>query len=314
MMKAQLMARPLDNKTLLIKLAAAMLVLGGGMLWFGHHSAAQQGAPVPAAGGRPALTVRTAVLGEDRWSETLSANGSILPWQEAIIGSQLQGVRIAEVKVSIGDQVKRGDVLATLDNAIHRDGEEMPQGKILAPDDGVISSASANVGSMPQPGTELFRLIRKGRLEWRAELTADELMRIRRGMKVHVMLTNGRTVPGTVRAISPMVDPRTRYGYALVALEESSGIIAGAFARGVFDVSSARKVRWLPPSAVMQRGDLTYVLVVDAQGRVHERTVQTGQRNGAKVEIVQGLQANEPVVETGGPFLTEGDLVQVIQQ
>lgn len=310
MMKTRL----LDNKTLLIKLAAATLVLGGGILWFGSHSVAEEGATVPAAGGRPALTVRTAVLREDRWSETLAANGSILPWQEAIIGSQLQGVRIAEVKVSIGDQVKRGDVLATLDNAIRREGEEMPQGKILAPDDGVISSASANVGSMPQAGVELFRLIRKGRLEWRAELTADELMRLRRGMKARVTLSGGRTLRGTVRAISPAVDPRTRYGYALVALEESGGIIAGAFARGTFDVSGARKVRWLPPSAVMQRGDLTYVLVVDAQGRVHEREVRTGQRNGAKVEILQGLQSGEAVVESGGPFLTEGDLVQVIKQ
>ncbi len=310
MMKTRL----LDNKTLHIKLAAATLLLGGGMLWFGSHGAAEEGATVPAAGGRPALTVRTAVLREDIWSETLAANGSILPWQEAIIGSQLQGVRIAEVKVSIGDHVKRGDVLATLDNAIRREGEEMPQGKILAPDDGVISSASANVGSMPQAGVELFRLIRKGRLEWRAELTADELMRLRRGMKARVTLSGGRTLRGTVRAISPAVDPRTRYGYALVALEESSGIIAGAFARGTFDVSGARKVRWLPPSAVMQRGDLTYVLVVDAQGRVHEREVRTGQRNGAKVEILQGLQSGEAVVESGGPFLTEGDLVQVIKQ
>lgn len=308
MMKTRL----LDNKALLAKLAATALLLGGGILWFGGHSAAEDGAAV-AAGGRPALTVRTAVLREDRWSETLSANGSILPWQEAIIGSQLQGVRIAEVKVSVGDQVQRGEVLATLDNAIRREGEEMPQGKILAPDDGVISSTSANVGSMPQPGVELFRLIRKGRLEWRAELTADELMRLRRGMKVRVTLSGGRTLRGTVRAISPAVDPRTRYGYALVALEESGGVIAGAFARGTFDVSGARKVRWLPASAVLQRGETTYVLAVDAEGRVHERQIVAGQRDGARIEVAKGLQPGERVVESGGAFLTEGDLVQVVK-
>ncbi|MDD5472177.1 MAG: efflux RND transporter periplasmic adaptor subunit [Sideroxydans sp.] len=306
--------RILDNKPLLIKMLLASLVLAGGAVWLMGHSIAEEAVAAPAATGRPALTVRTVVLKEGKWSETLSANGSILPWQEAIIGSQLQGVRIAEVKVSIGDSVKRGEVLATLDNAIRRDGDDTPQGKILAPDDGIISSTSANAGSMPQAGVELFRLIRKGRLEWRAELTADELMLLRRGMKVHVLLVGGRTLSGTVRAISPSVDPHTRYGYALVALNDSSGVIAGAFARGTFDVSSARKVRWLPAGAVLQRGSQSYVLAVDAESRVHERVVQIGQRNGARIEITRGLQAGEPVVESGGAFLTEGDLVLVVKE
>jgi multidrug efflux pump subunit AcrA (membrane-fusion protein) len=311
MMKTRL----LDNKAQLAKLAGSALLIGGGILWFGGHSAAEDGAtPAAAATGRPALTVRTAVLREDKWAETLSANGSILPWQEAIIGSQLQGVRIAEVKVSIGDRVRRGEVLATLDNAILRDDDGSPQGKILAPDDGVISSASANVGSMPQAGSELFRLIRKGRLEWRAELTADELMRLRRGMKARVMLVGGRTLSGNVRAISPSVDPNTRYGYALVSLDDSNGVIAGAFARGTFDVSGARKVRWLPASAVLQRGSQSHVLEVDAEGRVHERAVEIGQRKEARIEISKGLQANVPVVESGGAFLTEGDLVRVVKE
>ncbi|MEW5902934.1 MAG: efflux RND transporter periplasmic adaptor subunit [Pseudomonadota bacterium] len=304
----------LKNNPLLMKLMLAALLLGGGAAWMSGNSQAQQPEASADAQGRPALTVRTVSLRADRWSEVLSANGSILPWQEAIIGSQLQGVRIAEVKVSIGDQVQRGEVLATLDNAIRREGDDAPQGKILAPDDGVISSTSANVGSMPQPGVELFRLIRKGRLEWRAELTADELMRLRRGMKVHVVLAGGRVLHGTVRAIAPAVDARTRYGYALVALDDSRGVIAGAYARGTFDVSDARKVSVLPSTAVMQRGDVTYVLVVDAAGRVHEREVTTGQRKGAKIEIVKGLAGNEQVVESGGPFLTEGDLVQVVKE
>jgi len=307
-------ALTLKNHPLLLKLMMAVLLLGGGAAWLSGKSQAEEVVVAAVTSARPALTVRTAVLREDKWTETLSANGSILPWQEAIIGSQLQGVRISGVKVSIGDQVRRGEVLATLDNAIRREGDDTPQGKILAPDDGVISATSANVGSMPQAGAELFRLIRKGRLEWHAELTADELMRLRRGMKVHVLLVGGRTLSGSVRAISPSVDPRTRYGYALVALDDSSGVIAGAFARGTFEISGARKLRWLPASAVLQRGSQSYVLVVDAEGRVHERVVQVGQRNGARIEIAKGLQTGEPVVESGGAFLTDGDQVLVVKE
>jgi RND family efflux transporter MFP subunit len=184
----------------------------------------------------------------------------------------------------------------------------------VAPDSGVISAANANVGSLSQSGVELFRLIRKGRLEWHADLTAEELMLIRKGMGVSITVGEGRVIRGTVRAISPSVNPQTRLGYALVNLPESAGIIAGAFASGTFDVSGGKKILLsLPQSAVMQRGSMTYVLVVGQDNHVHERAVAAGQRNGDRVQIKQGLKENEPVVESGGPFLTEGDVVQVVK-
>jgi len=293
------------------KIALSGLVLIGGAFWLMPHGVAEQS--VAASTSRPALTVRTTTLQADKWSRTLAANGSILPWQEAIISAQVQGLRISEVKVSIGDHVQQGDVLVTLDN-FARGSETAPQGRIVAPDSGIISYANANVGSMAQPGVELFRLIRKGRLEWRADLTADELMLIRKGMGAEIVVGEGRVIRGTVRAISPSVDAKTRYGYALVTLPDSSGIIAGAFARGTFDVSGGKKsLQSLPQSAVMQRGSKSFVLVVGADSRVQERAVIVGQRNNDRIEIKQGLKANEPVVESGGPFLTEGDLVQVVK-
>lgn len=288
----------------------AVVVLG---VLFGRGKEAPQAAA--AAASRPALTVRTATLQGDQWSRTLSANGSILPWQEAIISAQMQGVRLAAVRVSIGDHVKQGDVLVTLDN-FARIGSDpaAAQGRIVAPYDGVISAASANEGSMSQPGVELFRLIRNGRLEWRAELTADELMLLRRGMPVEITVGEGRVLKGAVRAISPSVDAKTRYGYALVSLSDSNGIIAGVYANGTFDISGGKRTLLsLPQSAVMRRGSTAYVLVVDAENRVHERAVKLGQRSGNRIEIKQGLKPDEKVVETGGPFLSEGDFVQVVK-
>jgi len=304
---------------LLFRISLPLLLVAGGALWLGSSGQTAQAATAPAAAvSRPALTVRTTLLREEKWARTLLANGSILPWQEAIISAQVQGLRIAEVKVSIGDHVKRGDVLVTLDNFLRASDdvtEHSAQGRIIAPDDGVISAANANVGSMLQPGAEIFRLIRKGRLEWRADLTADELMLIRKGMSVEVSVGEGRLIKGSVRAISPAVNPQTRYGYALVSLPDSSGIIAGAYARGVFNISGGKKsLQSLPQSAVMQRGSMTYVLVVVADNHVHERNVTVGQRNGDHVQIRQGLKANEAVVESGGAFLTEGDIVNVVKE
>jgi HlyD family secretion protein len=305
----------INHSRLIFNTSLAGLVLMAGMVLPAGSSAAE---PVAPAVHRPALTVRTTILREDKWARTISANGSILPWQEAIISAQVQGLRIAEVKVSIGDHVQQGEVLLTLDN-FARTGSEPDslnavQGRIVSPDSGVISAANANVGSMPKSGDELFRLIRKGRLEWHADLTAEELMLIRKGMAAEITVGEGRLIKGTVRAISPSVDTKTRYGYALVTVPDGSGIIAGAFARGTFDVSGGKRpLQSLPQTAVMQRGSKTFVLIVGPDNHVHERAVTVGQRNGDRVQIKEGLKANEPVVEIGGAFLTEGDVVQVVK-
>jgi HlyD family secretion protein len=299
---------------ILVKVALPAAVLFGALFFVRGGHAAQPVPPSAPGTGRPALTVRTTALREDKWDRTLQANGSIVPWQEAVITAQVQGLRIAEVKVSIGDHVREGQVLATLDNLVRAAGDapRAAQGRIVAPDSGIISAANATVGTLPQPGMELFRLIRQGRLEWHADLTADELMLLRRGMAAQVTVGEGRIIRGTVRAISPAVDAKTRLGYALISLPDSEGVVAGAYATGVFDISGGKRaVQTLPQTAVMQRGGEAYVLVVGVDKRVHERPVKIGQRHGDRVQIRDGVPAGERVVEGGGAFLTEGDLVQV---
>lgn len=306
-------AAKLSTAFVLLSVAVGVVALSAGS----SAESQTQNNPAPSV-SRAALTVRTSVLHEEKWSRSLSASGSIVPWQEAIISAQVSGLRIAEVLVSIGDHVKQGDVLVTLDNVARSsdaaDATRTMQGRIVAPDSGIISLANADVGSSLQPGVELFRLIRQGRMEWRADLTADELMLIRKGMTAEISVGEGRLMKGAVRAISPSVNVQTRFGNAYVSLSDSTGIIAGAFARGTFDISAGkRNLHSLSQSAVMQRGSQSYVLVVDANNIVHERKVAVGQRNGDRIEIKQGLKTNEPVVESGGAFLTDGDVVKVVQ-
>ena len=83
---------------------------------------------------------------------------------------------------------------------------------VLAPDDGIISARTATVGTLTQPGQELFRLIRGGRLEWRAEVTAAEIGRLAVGQRAVLRSPNDEVVEGMVRAVAPTVDPQTRIG------------------------------------------------------------------------------------------------------
>ena len=67
-----------------------------------------------AASARPALTVSTVAPQKAEWPRTISANGNITAWQEAIIGAELSGLRLTDVLVNVGDTVKRGQLLARI--------------------------------------------------------------------------------------------------------------------------------------------------------------------------------------------------------
>jgi RND family efflux transporter MFP subunit len=98
--------------------------LAGFGLFFGLHRAA----PPPDAPKRtPALTVTRALPHSALWPATIAASGAIAPWQEASIGSQIGGYQLIDVRVNVGDHVKKGQVLARLDPALLRADEAQLQ-------------------------------------------------------------------------------------------------------------------------------------------------------------------------------------------
>ncbi len=187
----------------------------------------------------------------------------------------------------------------------------LSQTRVLAPDFGVISARTATVGSLAQPGQELFRLIRQNRLEWRAEVTATELPRIQPGQVVTVELSEGITTQGRVRIGAPTVDPQTRIGLVYVDLPADSPARAGTFARGVFELGEAPALT-VPQSAVLLRDGFSYVFKLEGNNQVAQTKVAVGRRVEDQVEIISGLEPNARVVASGAGFLTDGDTVRVV--
>ena len=183
--------------------------------------------------------------------------------------------------------------------------------QVVAPDSGVISARTATVGAVVGAGTELFRMVRKGRLEWRAEVTSTELRRIAPGAKVSVMAASGATAEGTVRMIAPTVDPQTRNALVYVDLPLNTDFRAGMFARGEFALGASDALT-VPQEALVVRDGFSYVFVVGAEQRVQMRKVQTGRRVADRVEVLSGLDANASVAVRGAGFLNDGDLVRVV--
>ncbi|MDR1854381.1 MAG: efflux RND transporter periplasmic adaptor subunit [Azoarcus sp.] len=349
---------------LALLLAAALLAACG---------ADDAAAPKP----RAALAVTVVKPAVENWPIRIAANGNVTAWQEAVIGADVQALRLAEVRVDVGDSVKAGQVLAVFDNetvkidvaqakaalaqaeaavAAARDNAtrarelsgsgamsqqavtqyltneqaalaqaaaaraalaaqrlRLERTRVVSPDDGTISARLATVGAVFGPGGELFRLIRKGRLEWRAELTDAELERIAPGMSARLMLADGRSVEGKLRMVAPTVDARTRTGLAYVDLPADEAIRPGMFARGEFDLGDAPALT-VPLQAVSAREAFSYVFRMQEDGAVRQEKVVTGRRIGERVEILGGIQRDDRIVANGAGFLNDGDHVTVVDE
>lgn len=147
-------------------------------------------------------------------------------------------------------------------------------------------------------------------MEWRAELTAAQLVRVRPGQTATVQLPNGATAIGTVRQLAPALDARNRTGVAYIDLDRhhAGSARAGMYATGALALSK-RPGLAVPAAGVVVRDGHEYVFAVDADHRAVQTEVVTGRRQGALVELNSGLTENQPVVATGGAFLTGLSLI-----
>lgn len=200
--------------------------------------------------------------------------------------------------------------VAALQARVKADELRLSHTRVVAPVDGVVATKEAVEGALPQPGQTLFTLIRDGRLEWRAEVPGADLGQLAVGQKARITPAGGQALDGRVRLVAPTVDPASRMGRVLVDVPAHGAARAGMFARGEF-VLGETPVLTLPQSALLLRDGFSYVFRIEGS-KVRQAKVETGRRQGDRVEIRAGLKAGEPVVTQGVGFLSDGDTVRVV--
>ena len=371
----------MNRRWMLVMVSVPMLLL---LTLSGMRLLAQAAdSPAGTAAPKPALNVE---IIQPEWRElplVLPANGSVAAWQEAVIGAEVGGLRLTEILAQVGDQVRKGQVLAQFDRervtvdvaqsqaalaeaeanlrearlnaqrvrqvvddgalsaqqvGQYLTGEKTAEARmqlakaqldqqllrlshtrVLANDDGVISSRSATLGAVASEGQELFRLVRQNRLEWRAEVTAAELPYLKPGLTARVEVPDIGRVQGKIRMVGPTLDPLSRNALVYVDLPNASaaGYKPGMFAHGEFQHGS-KPALTIPQTALSLREGFSYVFRLaepprDGLARVVQVKVLIGRRAGDQIEIQEGLAPNDRLVASGAAFLSDGDTVRVVR-
>jgi RND family efflux transporter MFP subunit len=334
-------------------------------------------AQAPGAAGKNAgMAVSVTAPRAEQFSRTVVATGSVFAWQEAVIGSEVGGYRIAAVRVDVGDKVRKGqelvrlaDELLTAEVASKKAAKAQAEAqlinaesnlrraeslegsgavsasererlrsedlaararveaaasdltaaelklrytRVVAPDDGVITSRSVVVGQIAQAGGEMLRLLRQNRVEWRAEVPEGRLRELKAGQTARVTTADGLQLVGKVRTVAPTVQSGTRTGLVYVDLPKPEGARPGMFARGEIEVSKSAAAT-LPLASIVVRDGYSYVFVVNDKQGVERRRIQTGALRNGRVEVISGLESTDRVVERGAGFLKDGDKIRVVE-
>ena len=217
----------------------------------------------------------------------------------------------ASLDTALANQRASNANLAAARATLAQTQTHLAQATIRAPVAGLIISRSVTKGQIISAGTELFRMVRDGRLELDAQVPETELAQVRAGQSATVTSSEAGTTAGTVRIVTPEVNASTRLGLARISLSPGAQLRPGMFARADIDVGD-QPATTVPTGAVLYRDNKPGVFTLVADGRVHFQPVVILSRTDTQTAVT-GVNVGAQVIVSGAGFLNDGDRVNVAQ-
>ena len=184
--------------------------------------------------------------------------------------------------------------------------------RLRAPFAGVVTARMVDPGTMAAPGVPLLQIESAGPLQLQAAVDESTIGSIRKGMKVPMAFTavpNGE-VTGTVAEIVPAADPASHSFMVKIDLAPSSQLHTGMYGAAEFSTGT-RQAILVPRSAVVLRGSLNCVYVLDGNGIAQLRSITLGAAQGELVEVLSGISIGERLVDLPGDRDLSGRRIEI---
>lgn len=187
---------------------------------------------------------------------------------------------------------------------------------ITAPFDGVITSLPYYTpGIRIDAGVDMVTIQEYSGMMMEISLPGKDLGRVRPGQRARIMNYSipDDTLSGTVREVSPALDPDTRsFGAAIRIANDGYLLRPGMFVKAEIIVSSSDSALVIPKDVIQSKPAGKTVFVVN-RGAANERIIQTGLENPDYVEVTSGLEEGERLVVRGFETLRNRSRVKVIE-
>ncbi len=231
---------------------------------------------------------------------------------ESFAGTRHPGVERGVDVYSRQIQIEQAQhALAQAQARIRQIQSKIRDAESIAPFDGAIAAKYVEEGDTVQPGQPLIDYVDPTRLEVVSDVPVGLRPALHEGARVQVRI-GGRVVPGIVRRIAPVADPVRHTVHVKVALPEGVQAEAGQYAELLIPDPRAQGVPALiiPQSAVVEKGGLHYVFVVDDKNRAVLRLVRLGEPYGqGMVMVLAGLSEGTKIVKSPPPGLKSGQQI-----
>jgi RND family efflux transporter MFP subunit len=183
--------------------------------------------------------------------------------------------------------------------------------RILAPFDGIITEKKADPGTLASPGLPIFTVEGLTRFRLEAAVNEDDLRYVRIGQPTPVVVDalGDAEIKGKVAQIVPAADPGSRSFLVKIDVPADPKLRSGLFGRAMFS-RGMRSSLLIPQTAVVQRGQLQGVYVLDPGRIANLRYVTLGKTSGTEVEVLAGLQSGEQLVAKPDDFDLNGKHIE----
>lgn len=185
-------------------------------------------------------------------------------------------------------------------------------GQVFAPFDGVVVQKLAYEGEMAAPGTALLKVENPDRLQLEISVPEENLRFVKPGQSVTVSVeASNLKFNAVIQQIVPSADPTSRSFLVKIPMPRSDRLISGMFGRIALPRGSQPGL-FIPKSALIQRGQLQGVYVVDASAQTPIavlRWIKLGKTTPDQVEVLSGLSEGDRLITTNLSQLSDGQAI-----
>ncbi len=182
--------------------------------------------------------------------------------------------------------------------------------RVQAPVSGVVTEKKIDPGSLAVPGMPLLTIEDTSRFKVEAYIDEQLIQRFKAGTRADVLFEGTRErIPGFIAEVVPAVDPATRTYLIKIPLQ-GPALRSGLYCR-ILIFEGKKETLLIPKKAVVERGQLTGVYVVDEKGVMTLRLIRIGKEYADRTEVLSGLKGGERIVVEGVERAVDGGMVKL---